>query len=321
MNKKQLVLLLSVLAMVACQKPIKIDLPDVEQSYVVEGRIETGLPPIVILTKTQGYFDDASAASIFGAFVHDADVKVISGGVTYPLFELCSNNIPDSLLGLVGSALGIPPTFLGGFNFCVYTSFDSQVFGQEGKFYDLSINIEEVELSATTKIPYAVPLDSVWFKAVPALDSLGFIWAFLSDPDTLGNNYRWYAQRTNSYTYGPEVGQIKDPFHIAPFGSFFDDKFVNAKRFDFAFSRGEIGNLEGPDDEGPEEGYFKRGDTVEVKFCSVPREYFIYIRALENQAASAGSPFASSGNLPFNIKGGIGIWTGIAPAYHVVICE
>jgi hypothetical protein len=305
----------------SCQKTIKLDMPEVEQSYVVEGRIETGMPPLVILTETQGYFEDASAESIFGSFVHNADVNVIANGQTYPLIELCSSSIPDSLIGLVSGALGIPIEFLGGFDFCVYTSLDPLAIGQVGVQYDLAISVGGKQITSTTKIPYPVPLDSVWFEAEPNLDSLGFVWAILSDPDTLGNNYRWYAKRNNTYKYGAELGQVKDPFHVAPLGSSVEDKFFNGKTFDFAYSRGEIGNIEGPDDEGPEEGYFKRGDTIEVKFCSVPREYFLYVRGLENQAASAGSPFASSGNLPNNIKGGLGIWTGIAPSFHQVICQ
>lgn len=320
-NKSILLVGMFVLFLASCQKTIKLDMPEVEQSYVVEGRIETGMPPIVILTKTQGYFEDASAESIFGSFVHNAEVNVIANGQTFPLIELCSASIPDSLLGLVSSVLGIPLEFLGGFNFCVYTSLDPQVTGQVGIQYDLDIRIDGQQITSTTKIPYPVPLDSLWFKVEPNLDSLGFIWATLSDPDTLGNNYRWFAKRNNTYKYGAELGQVKDPFHVAPLGSSVEDKFFNGKTFDFGYNRGEIGNIEGPDDEGPEEGYFKKGDTVEVKFCSIPREYFVYIRALENQAASAGSPFASSGNLPNNIKGGLGIWTGIAPSFKQVICE
>lgn len=320
-TKKYFPFILALVFLGSCQKTIKLDMPEVEQSYVVEGRIETGLPPIVILTETQGYFEDASAESIFGSFVHGANITVTTNGTVFPLTELCSSSIPDSLIDIVSGALGIPIAFLGGFDFCVYTSLDAQAIGQIGNQYDLSILVGGKEITATTKIPYPVALDSVWFEAEPNLDSLGFVWAILTDPDSLGNNYRWYAKRTNMYTYGEELGQVKDPFHIAPLGSSVEDKFFNGKTFDFAYSRGEVGNIEGPDDEGPEEGYFKRGDTVEVKFCSIPREYFLYIRAMENQAASAGSPFASSGNLPNNIKGGLGIWTGIAPSVHQVICE
>ena len=43
---------------------------------------------------------------------------------------------------------------------------------------------------------------------------------------------------------------------------------------------------------------------------------------MEDQAFSAGSPFASPGNLPGNIDGGaIGIWAGYGIYYDTVICQ
>lgn len=319
---KYITIIFAVILLLSCQKAIEVDLPEVEQDYVVEGRIELGAPPIVILSKTQGYFDEASIESVFGTFIHDANITMTtSTGGSFDLIEICSSSIPDSLLDDVSALTGIPAESLGAFDYCVYTSFDPGALGEENTYYHLDIDIDGVLLSSSTKIPYSVPLDSTWFEVEGDLDSLGFIWAYLSDPDTIGNYYRWYAQRINIHTYGVEAGTVKDPFPIAPFGSIFDDKFFNGLTFDFAYNRGEIGNLEGQDDEGPEEGYFKSGDTVVIKFCSTTRENFLYIRALENQAATAGSPFASPGNLPFNIEGGIGVWAGYAPAYDTLICE
>ena len=95
------------------------------------------------------------------------------------------------------------------------------------------------------------------------------------DPPEEGNGYRWFAQRINTYKYNYPapydnvIGVQKDAFPIAPFGSVFDDKFLNGLSLEIEYNRGEVGNLEGPDDEGPEEGYFKRGDTVVIKFTTI----------------------------------------------------
>lgn len=325
---KYISIILTGIFLVNCQKAVEIDLPEVEQDYVVEGRIEVNSPPIVILSKTQGYFEEASVESVFGTFIHGANITVsTSNGDSFLLTEICSSNIPDSLLNDVSALTGIPAGSLAAFDYCVYTSLDQNALGEENVFYHLNVDIEGTILTSSTKIPSIVPLDSTWFEVEGDLDSLGFLWATLTDPDTIGNCYRWYAQRINRYdyhypNYNPDVyGTVKDPFQIAPIGSIFDDKFFNNLTFDFGYNRGEIGNLEGPDDEGPEEGYFKSGDTVVIKFCATTRENFLYIRALENQAATAGSPFSAPGNLPFNIEGGIGIWAGYAPAYDTVICE
>jgi hypothetical protein len=317
--KKYLLFILPIV-LISCQKTIKVDLPDVEQSYVVEGTIETNNPPFVILTQTQGYFETASAESIFGTFVHGATVEVTSSTGTYPLSEICSQNVPDSLLADISALTGIPEEFLSTFNYCVYTSLDAAAFGQEGEDYDLYIDVDGESMTSSTHIPASVPLDSTWFKPVDGLDSLGFVWASLADPVGEQNYYRWFAQRINQHTFGEEIGTQKDPFPIAPVVSVFDDKFFNGITFDFFYNRGEIGNLEGQDDEGPEERYFKSGDTIVVKFVSTTRENFLYIRSLENQAATAGSPFASPGNLVYNIDGGLGIWAGLAPAFDTLVC-
>ena len=45
------------LLLISCQEEITLDLPNSQDKIVVEGSIENGFPPIVILTKNQGYFD------------------------------------------------------------------------------------------------------------------------------------------------------------------------------------------------------------------------------------------------------------------------
>ena len=63
----------------SCQKQIEFDLPGVEQIVVVEGKIESGQPPIVFLTTTQGYFDPIDSSTFDNIFIHNADVSVSDG--------------------------------------------------------------------------------------------------------------------------------------------------------------------------------------------------------------------------------------------------
>ncbi len=328
MNRKELYIAFILgLFLISCQKEVEVDIPPTDPEFVVEGKIESNTPPMVILTQTQGYFDPTDANSLFGSFVHNATMNMSDGTNVYPLSELCTSSLPDSLLDDVSQLTGIPVESLQYFDYCVYTSFDPLAMGVDGKKYSLEIDVDGHSITAQTSIPYAVALDSSWFEPLPSLDSLGFMWATLQDPDTAGNSYRWYAQRINQYLYnfpGPDgqvQGQQKDAFPIAPFGSVFDDKFFNGLSFDLQYNRGEVGNLEGPDDEGPEEGYFKSGDTVVLKFTSIDHATFLYYRALENQAATNGSPFAAPGNLPSNVEGGIGIWGGHGIFRDTVICQ
>lgn len=295
------------LVLFSCQKQIEFSLPNVEQTIVVEGKIESGQPPIVFLTTTQGYFDPIDSTTFDNIFIHDAIVSMFDGFTNYPLTE---------------------------FNFgiaSVYTTLNPAAFGVDGRNYVLNISYLDKEITAKTQIPYPVPLDSVWFELSDLsnpLDSLGFLYAEFADPDTSGNCYRWFSKRINSYTYNYEepynnvIGKQKDSIYIAPFGSATDDKFFNGLTFEFAVARGEIGNFEGPDDEGIEEGYFKIGDTVAVKTTAITYPTYLWVRSMEDQAFSAGSPFASPGNLPGNIDGGaIGIWAGYGIYYDTIICQ
>ena len=303
-----IIYILSVLLLMNCQKQIEFDLPPVDQTFVVEAVVESGLPPRVIVTNTQGYFDPLDSSSFLNMFVDDAVVELSDGDTTYELVYSFVNSNGVILPG--------------------YTSFDPDVIGQYGKNYSLHVQVGDKEAHAKAQIPQPIILDSLWFFAYEAYDSLGFIWAKFTDPDTVGNCYRWFAQRINSYTYNYDPpfdnvkGTMKDNRPLAPIGSSTDDKLFNGLTFDFAFPRGEDGILEGPDDEGIEEGFYKRGDTVLVKSSTTTYPTYLYVRAMENQAVSNGSIFSSPGNLPYNVEGdGLGVFIGYGVSYDTLICE
>jgi len=288
----------------SCQKEIEFDLPNVEQTLVLEGTLESGQPPVVFLTNSQGYFDPIDSSTFENVFAHGANVVLFNGTENITLDEITFNGIS------------------------VYTSLDPAAIGTYGTNYKLTVQLEDKELIARTKIPNPLPLDSLWFEAYPAYDSLGFIWARFTDPDTVGNCYRWFAQRINSYLYNypapydDVLGQMKDNRPLAPIGSSTDDKLFNGLTFDFIATRGEDGIFEGPDDEGIEEGFFKRGDTVVIKSTTITYPTYLYVRSMENAAVSNGSIFSSPGNLPYNVEGdGIGILNGYGVSFDTVICE
>ena len=65
------------LLLFSCQEEITLDLPQSEDKIVVEGSIENGFPPYVILTKNQGYFDEIDSETYNNLFVNDIDsVKI-----------------------------------------------------------------------------------------------------------------------------------------------------------------------------------------------------------------------------------------------------
>ena len=290
----------------SCEKTIEVDIPDAPTQIVIDGYIESEGFPVVVLTTTTPYFDETGANELYENFVHDAIVSIDVDGANYPLTEVCSDQIPDSLLNLFMELTGIVIEPGSGINFCIYTDISFSLIGEAGKTYALNVEADGNILSATTSIPNIVSLDSVWFQVEGTLDSLGLAWAILSDPDTVGNAYRWSARRINHY---PD-GTIKDPVFIAPFNSATDDQFFNGLTFEFSSTRGQLPYSDAEDDNNEEAFFFKIGDTIAVKGMSIDIATFQFLRSYYTELANQGSPFASPASLKTNVTGGIGIWAG-----------
>ncbi|CAN5585574.1 hypothetical protein BH11BAC2_BH11BAC2_16620 [soil metagenome] len=271
----------------SCEKDISVDLPRPESKVVVDGYVEAGLPPYILLSRNAGYFDPIDTAALNNNSETGA-VIIISDGITTETMTEIDTVIDGNVVKGIYTALGM--------------------IGTPGRTYTIDITtLKGEKLSSSTKLDLPVSLDSTWFKIQDGKDSLGFVWANLDDPDSLNNCYRWFAKR---------IG--KDDFFIAPFGSTFEDKFINGKKFDFAYNRGMIANSDAEDDNNDEAGFFKKGDTIVVKFCSVDRSTFEFWRDAENQIGNNGSPFAVPSNIKSNIKGGLGLFASYTATYDTV---
>ncbi|MEN9332514.1 MAG: hypothetical protein RLZZ94_1604, partial [Bacteroidota bacterium] len=259
--------------------------------------VETGLPPYVILSRSSSYFDPINPGALNSFAESGAFVTINDGVNTVQLIEL------DTVVNGIS---------LKGF----YAALDSvtklpTMFGEEGKTYQLTIITKDnQQLSSTAKLQPHIALDSTWFKVQENLDSLGLAWAHLTDPDTIGNYYRWMAKRIT-----------KDDLFLAPIGSAFEDKFINGQSFVFNAFRGQIPNSTKPDDIKEEAGLFKKGDTIIVKFCAVDRGTFEFWRDAETQISNNGSPFAVPSNIKSNITGGLGVFATYSPAYDTIIAQ
>jgi len=93
-----LLLLMLAMVLVSCEKEIEIDLPDAQTKLVVEGNIEQGRPPFVVLNKTSPYFEPTGINSLQTLFVRDELVTVSTGTNTVQITEICTNQLAYSLL-------------------------------------------------------------------------------------------------------------------------------------------------------------------------------------------------------------------------------
>jgi len=272
------------LMFLSCQKKIDVKIPDYQQMLVVEGKIEAGTNPEVYLSYTVPYFgnhtQNLSDFAVKGALV------TVNDGTTI-----------DTLKEVIPGA--------------GYYYKSNNIVGALGKNYNLTVLLNGKIYTAQTSIYPQVKLDSLWFKVVRD-DSLGFVYAHMTDPPAPGNNYRWFAKR---------IG--KDLSFIAPLGSAFDDKFINGKSFDFAYDRGVLQNSTATDDNNNERGLFKKGDQVIVKFCTIGYDEFRFFRSYDANIISNGNPFAAPSNLQNNVQGEnvLGVWCGYNPFVDTLICK
>ena len=318
---KRTLLLLSITALItSCEKEISVDLPETPSKVVVEGTIETGQPPIVLLSRTQSYFEPTSIAGLTDLYITDGVVIVSDGFVTDTLDKVCSGQLTEEQLIAASEATGISIDLLRQINICAWTDLGGTFFGVEGRTYHLEVQADGKTVTSDTKVPFGVALDSLWFKLAeqrPNDDTLGYLWATLSDPDSAGNAYRWLAKRINA----GDDGDAKDGNFVAPLFSAFEDRYANGLTFDFAYNRGAVAYSEADDDNNEEVGYFKVGDTVVVKLASIGLREYRFYDSFSTNVTSQGDLFSNPTNVVSNVNGGLGIWVGYGSRLDTVICQ
>ena len=273
------------ISLVSCEKDINIELETSQEKIVVEGAIEQGLPPYVVLSKTVGFFAPTDVQSYQNSFVKGAVVTVSDGINTVQLDEL---------------------NFSG---FTFYSTTNAAIFGQVGKTYSLEINAEGKTLTATTTIPTPIVMDSYWYKDQPGFSNFGYLWFNLNDPPGLGNAYRIFTQRKN-----------KDVRFIPADGSVWDDQLIDGLDVDLFIWRGHEPNSANEDDIAETSEYFQQGDTIFIKFCTIDLAHFNFWESFEIAAFSNENPFAAPATIRTNIQGGgLGVWGGYGVTYDTLI--
>ncbi len=265
----------------SCTKDIDVDLPAGQPMLVVEGRIETDLPPIVLLSRSSPFYTSLYLDSVSKYFVSGARITVSDGTDSILLTEL--------LLDTAGIQV---PVYLG-----------LGMVGQTGKTYRLTIEVDGRVLKATTTIPNPAPLDSVWWEPIEGSDTLVRLLARYTD-NALSTDFIRYFTKRNAEPFLPGLNSV------------FDDALISGQQLDFPLDRGIDRN--NPDTFN-DYGLFYRGDTIAVKWCAIDKEHFLFWRTLEFELGGQGSPFASPVLIQTNIEGGLGIWGGYAPNYYTLI--
>jgi len=308
---------ISVLSIIfsSCTKEVLVDIPEGEEKLVVDGRIETGQPPIVLLTKSNNIYDETSGSLLLESLVYGATVTVSDGSNSVVLDEICSQNLPSGSEEAIASFLNIDTEELAQVNICFYSTTNTAVYGQVGETYSLKVDFGGETYTSTTKILQPHALDSLYWKEDADNPDNGFSWMTLADPAGQYDAYFWECRRINLNSEGQPI----DDRYRATFNPAFDDAFFDGLTFDFAYENPF--NFE-PDTPVDERGFYQRGDTVVVKFSKIDKPVYEFMEMKYTQLQTGGSPFATPSNLPSNISNGaLGAWASYSPVYDTLVCN
>jgi hypothetical protein len=290
----------------SCTKEVQIDIPGYKEQLVVDGRIETGQPAIVLLSKSSNVYSSTNYESYLNSFVDDAIVVLSNGTQTDTLTKICTDDLPPGLEQVAAGIFGIPAEILVNLHLCAYVSMN--MLGEVGKTYTMQISHQGKQYQASSKILNPTAADSLYWKPEGNFTDRGFSWVNLSDPAATSDSYLW------------EVKYLQDVQFSKTFNPYFNDKFFNGLTFEFAYENPMSFN--DPNGNDAYRGYYQLGDTIVVKLSKIGGKEYNYFEKKYNQIYSGGSPFAVPTNIPTNIEGGaLGVWVAYSPWIDTLICQ
>jgi len=293
----------------SCEEEITLDINKDSDVLVVEGSIEPGFPPYIILTKNQGFFDPIDSETYSNLIVKDAEIKVWTEGSGDGFDTINLNYLSDEL-----------PVFTD------ISWNQNYEFSKIGKTYFLEIKWKDQIITSFTTIPNPTPLDCLWVEEseTGTKEWQCDIRAVYSDPPGIQNNVLIRSKRLEHYekdtiSATQQLDTLPDSrFYLLDAGS---DILIDGQKFETYFPRpSESGGFpNGKYNSSHFKGStFIPNDVVLIKFCQIDEPSLKFWRSLVRQFTTNGNPFSEPMNLVSNINGGFGAWTGYAPAYYKV---
>jgi hypothetical protein len=271
----------------SCEKSINFNLNSANQQLVVDGSIENGKSPIIILTNSLDYFSQITPSLLENSFVHNAVVNVSNGSQTEKLKEYQTTFGGYQLYYYAIDTLNSPVIFVGQFN----------------TEYTLTINIGSQEYTATTNITSVrKKIDSLWW--IPAPNNPDTTKVVLdgevTDPPGYGDYIRYFTS-VNGSAFLPGLTSV------------YDDQVTDGTTYAIEIDQGVDRNQS---IDFNNYSFFHHGDSITVKFCNIDKATFDFWRTMEYDYQSIGNPFSSPTQVLGNISNGaLGYFGGYAAQY------
>ena len=271
---KRILCLLLVMFCWACVKETESNAP-----IVVEGWIENGRPPVVMLHQAIGVNEDLESLEACMS-----EKLIIWGKVS--LSSL------DTTVVLTGQLDG---------NYLLHYRYSTpDMMGQAGRAYDIEVEARGQKVQAHTSVPPVVPLDSV----VVRVDQEPYVnvTAYWTDPDSDNDYYALF------YRFKGQVEYV-----ACGFGTVSDGSAVNHVLNTIVYKN--PGSLI---DTKSEKMWFRRDDTVTLKLAHIDSIGYRFWQSFQNAVSSRIPVFntSPSNGLKSNILGGYGYWCGMGVSEH-----
>ena len=273
--------LLSLLLFTGCQK----DIDNNREEIVVEGWIESGSAPIVILSKTFTVTSEEETDEDENIVLPWGKVTVSDGSETVVL----TGDYDDRYF---------PPY--------IYSS--SRIKGVPGRTYHLTVEYGNRLLTAQTTIPEVDSLEALSVTPCSDSDSLYQITAYYDDDPDTKDYYLFLTRIFNKETrYYPSLLGVVDDGQLVRHNQQIVQPgmhLLNQKASEYS-------------------PYYHATDSVLIKFARVDENTYNMHKACNEMLSLSSNPvFASDISMPTNIRGGLGCWCGYAVTkYNVVIAD
>lgn len=309
----------------SCTKELPIDIDPLPAKIVVDGKIEIGQTPQVVLRKSAYLYD---AIDIESTYIHNATVSVSDGTNTIQLVEICVELYSgvDTLfeqdttlseeqfygeLVLVATQEAMDQIYFNYFGlpapdeslyFCVYGVLPipgaQTMIGEEGKTYTLTVQDGSESVTAVTSIPEKFDIDSLTVEKLDEAPKYSEVFMHLTFPaNNILGHYIQYGSKTTSSPneyYGMRTGSV-----------YSDASFAGSTVLKLPLEGRKMENEGRPT---VAERKFKSEDTVTLIWKNIDKGTYDFIFSAENDGGS--TPFSNPSIIISNVEGGLGSWAG-----------